>query len=198
MQLAFEGFFNFFRDVFSKLGSVFLEFDIGMSFEIAIDGGCNNLLGGGEAFERFDLGATGFLQILVVVEVEFDLLDSLLGEVFQLLVFVAVVAIVFGNADDFVIDFAVVDEFHDAEDASFHPDAGSERLVGNHEDIEFVAVLIESLWDEAVVAGLRESHGFDAVEHKTSVFAVPFDFVVRSGGDFDDDVEFAFFVIAGG
>ena len=132
MQLAFESLFNFFGDVFSELGSVFLEFDIGMSFEIAINGGCDNFLGGGETFERFDFGATGFFQIFVMIEVKLDLLDGLLGEIFQLLVFVAVVAIVFGDADDFVINFAVVDEFHDAEDASFHPDAGGERLVGNH------------------------------------------------------------------
>ena len=130
-----------------------------------------------------------------MVEVEFDLLDGLLWKVFEFLIFIAVIAVVLWDADDFVVNFAAVDKFHDAENSGFHPDAGSERLVGNHENIEFVAVLVESLRNETIITGLRESHGFDAVEHKTSVLAVPFDFVVRSGGNFDDDVEFAFFVI---
>ena len=131
-----------------------------------------------------------------MVEVEFNLLDGLLWEVFEFLVFVAVVAVVLWNADDLVVNFAAVDKLHDAEDASFHPDAGSERLVGNHENIEFVAVLIESLRNETIIAGLSESHWFDAVKHEASVFAVPFDFVVAASRDFDDDIEFAFFVIA--
>lgn len=70
-----------------------------------------------------------------MIEVIFDLLEGLSWEVFELIIGIAVVAVIFWDADDFIIDFAVINEFHDAEDFGFHPDAGSERLVGNHEDI---------------------------------------------------------------
>ena len=130
-----------------------------------------------------------------MVEVEADLFDELFWQVFESLVFVAVVAVVFGDDDDFVVYFAAVDEFHDAEDAGLEPDASHERLVGDDESVEFIAVFVDSLWDEAVVARLCEGDWFNAVEHEASVFAVPFDFVVRAGWDFDDDVEFAFFVV---
>ena len=67
-----------------------------------------------------------------MIEVILDLLQGLGGKVFEFVVDITVVAVVFWDADDFVIDFAVVDEFHNTEDFGFHPDAGGERLVGNH------------------------------------------------------------------
>ena len=130
-----------------------------------------------------------------MVEVEFDLLDGLLWKIFEFLIFIAVIAVVCGNADDFVVNFAAVDEFHDAEDFGLHPNPGGERLVSNHENIEFVAVLIESLRNETIITGLGESDWLDTVKHEASVFAVPFDFMIAASRDFDDDVEFAFFVI---
>ena len=79
-----------------------------------------------------------------------------------------------------------------------HPDAGSERLVGDHQDIELVAVFVESLRDEPIVTRLGKGHRLDAVEHETSVLAVPFDFMIATSRDFDDDVELALFIIPRG
>ena len=113
-----------------------------------------------------------------MVEVELDLLDSLGWQIFEFLIHVAIIAVVCRNADNFVVNFAVVDKLHNAEDASFHPNAGGERLVGNHKNVKFVAILVEGLGDEAVVAGLRKGDRFDAVKHEASVLAIPFNFVI--------------------
>ena len=169
-----------------------------MGFDIAGDGVSDDFFRGLDVGEFFDFCGARFLQIFVVVEVEFNLFDELFWQIFEGLVFVTVVAVVRGDDDDFVVNFAAVDEFHDAEDASFEPDAGGQRLVGDDEGVEFVAVFVDGLRDEAVVAGLGEGDRFDAIEREASVFAVPFDFVVAAGRDFDDDVEFAVFVIAWG
>ena len=151
-----------------------------------------------ETSEFLDFGCARLLEILVVVEVEVDLLDEALRQVFEGLVLVAVVAVVGRNGNDFVIDFAVVDEFHDAEDASDGIDAGRERLVSNQENVELIAVFVQSLRDEAVVGRFCESNRLDAVEHEASVLAIPFDFVVRTGRNLDNDVDFAVLVVARG
>ena len=169
-----------------------------MGVDVAGDGVGDDLFRSFDVGEFFDFGGAWLLQVFIVVKVEADLFDELFWQVFEGLVFVAVVAVVFGNDDDFVVDFAAVNEFHDAEDAGFEPDAGRERLVGDDEGVEFVAVFVDGLWDEAVVAGFGEGDGFNAVEHEAGVVAVPFNFVVAAGRDFDDDVELAIFVIAGG
>ena len=176
----------------------FAGFHFWVSLSVAGDRSGDDFLCSGDVGEFFDFGGAGFFEVFVVVEVEFNLFDELFWQVFECLVFVAVVAVVFGNDDDFVVDFAAVDEFHDAKNAGFEPNTGGQRLVGNDEGVKFVAVFVNRLRDEAVVARLREGDGLDAVEHEAGVFAVPFNFVVAAGRDFDDDVEFAFFVIAGG
>lgn len=162
----------------------------------ALDGFFDDVFGFVEAGEFFNFGGAWFFQIFVMIEVEFDLLNKLLWQIFESLIFVAVVSVVFWDADNLVIDFVRINKFHDAEDASFHPDAGSERLVSNHEDIELVAIFIDGLRNEAIIARLGKSHRFDAVEHETSVFAVPFNLVIATGGNFDNDIQATVFVIA--
>ena len=95
-----------------------------MSFDVADDGVLDDLFCGLDVGEFPNLGCSRFFEVFVVVEVEADLFDELFWQVFEGLIFVAVVAVVFGDDDDFIVDFAAVDEFHDAEDASFEPDAG--------------------------------------------------------------------------
>ena len=133
-----------------------------------------------------------------MVKVELDLFQSLLWQIFERVVAVSVVAVVGWDADDFIINFAAVDEFHNAKDFGFHPNAGGERLVGNHENVEFVAVFIDSLWNKTVVAWFGKSHWLNAVEHKASVLAIPFDFMIAASRDFNDDVQFAIFIIPWG
>lgn len=108
----------------------------------ALDGFLNNRFGFVDTLETFDFGGAWFFEVLVVVEVVFDLLERLLGQIFERFVGIAIVAVIFGDTDDLVVDFIAVDEFHDAEDFGLHPDAGSERLVGNHEDVKLVAVFV--------------------------------------------------------
>lgn len=52
-----------------------------MRLEITIDRSGDDLLGGSEAFERFDFGGAGFLEVFVMIEMKFDLLDGLFREI---------------------------------------------------------------------------------------------------------------------
>lgn len=164
---------------------------------IAFDGIFNDLFGDFSVFKGFDFGGAGFLEIFVVVKMELNLFQGLSWEILESIVSVAIIAVVGWDADDLVVYLAAIDEFHDAEDFGFHPDAGGERLVGNHQYVKLVAVFVESLRDKAVVTWLSKSHWLDTVEHEASVFAVPFDFMIAAGRDFDHDVKFAIFVITG-
>lgn len=98
----------------------------------ARDGVFDDLFRFVEASEFFDFGAAGFLEVLVVVKVELDLLQKLLWEILESLVAITTVAIVGRNGDDFIVDFTAVDELHDAEDASLCVDSGRQGLVSNH------------------------------------------------------------------
>ena len=120
---------------------------------------------------------------------EFDLFDELRRQVGQRFDGVAGLAVIGGNADDFVIDFAVIDEFHHANDARLQVHAGRQRGVGDDERVQFVTVFVERLWDEAVVGGLGEDERLDAVKHQRADFAFPLDFVVGACRDFDNDVD---------
>ena len=161
----------------------------------ASDSVLDDLFGFVDTVKTADFGGAGLFEVFVVVEMELDLFDEFLGEVVEGFVDVAVVAVVGGDGDDFVVDFAVVREFHDAEDAGFDDEAHWEWVVGDEEDVEFVAVFVESLRDEAVVGGLGEDFVFDAVECEIADFAVPFDLVIAADGDFDYDVGGAVFVV---
>lgn len=138
----------------------------------------DDLFGGVDVLKAFNGGGAGFFEVFVVVEMLFDLIEELFGEVGEGLDGIAGMAVVDGDGDDFVVNFAVVDKFHDADDTSGSVDAGGEGVVSEEEDVEFVAVLIEGLGDEAVVAGFGVNHGFDAVKHEAGAVAVPFDFLV--------------------
>ena len=124
-----------------------------------------------------------------MVEVKFDLFDELRGQVGKGLDGVAGLAVVGGDADDFVIDFAVIDEFHHADDARFEIDAGRQRGVGDDERVQLVAVFVQRLRDEAVVGRLGEDERLNAVQHQGAHFALPLDFVVGACRDFDNDVD---------
>ena len=52
--------------------------------------------------------------------------------------------------------------------------------------------------NEAVIGRFGEDGGFDTVELECGQFAVPFDFVVATGGDFVDNVDDAAVHVAGG
>ena len=105
-----------------------------------------------------------FFQVFVVVEVELDLFDQLLRQIGQSFVGVAVVAVIGWNADDFVVYFAVVNEFHHADNACFQENTGCQRLLGNQQYVQFVAVFVQSLRNEAVVGRFGENCRFNAVE----------------------------------
>ena len=77
-----------------------------------------------------------------MVEVELDLFDQLLRQICQSFVGVAIVTVVGRNADDFVVNFAVVNEFHHADNARFQEYAGCQRLFGNEQHVQFVAVFV--------------------------------------------------------
>lgn len=164
----------------------------------ALDSIGDNLFGRIEPLEALDHGRARFFEVFVMIEMELDLFDELSGQIFERLNSVAVIAVVGRNGDNLVVDFIAVDEFHNTKNTGFSIDAGGEGLIGDHEDVEFVAIFVESLRDEAIIGRLGKGHWFNAVEHKTSVFAVPLDFVVGTGWDFDNDVDFAIFVIARG
>lgn len=119
-----------------------------------------------------------------MVEVELDLFDELLRQIGQSFVGVAVIAVVGRYADDFVVHFAVVDEFHHADNARFQEYAGCQRLFGNEQHVQFIAVFVQSLGDEAVVGRFGEDGGFDAVELECGEFAAPLDFVVAAAWGF--------------
>ena len=115
-----------------------------------------------------------------MVEVELDLLDQLLRQISKGFVGVAVVTVVGGDADDFVVHFAVIDKLHHTDDARFQEDACRQGLFGNQQYVQFVAILVQGLRDEAVVGRFGENRGFDAVKLECAEAAVPFDFVVTS------------------
>ena len=146
--------------------------------------------------ETLYMSRARFLEILVVVEVEFDLLEPALWQIFESLNGIAIVAIVIDNRDNLVVNFPVVLELHYAENTSSEVNTGRKWLIGHNEHIELIAVLIERLWDEAVVARLCKCDWLNAVEHKASALAVPFNLMIATGWDFDNNINRTFFIIS--
>lgn len=113
-----------------------------------------------------------------MIEMLFNLVEELFWKVFKGVNCVTGVAVVGNNSHDFVVNFAIVNKFHNAENFGGSVDAGSKRLVGDKKYIKFVAIFVEGLRNETIIAGFSINDGFDAVKHKTGIFAVPFNFMI--------------------
>ena len=128
---------------------------------------------------------------------KFNLLDQLRRQIGQGIVGIAAVAVVGGHAHDFVVHFAIVHKFHHADHFGFEKNAGGQRLLGNQQHIQLVAVFIQRLRDKAVVGGLGENGRLHAVELESRQFAVPLDFVAAAGRNFVNHIDDAAVHIAG-
>ena len=133
-----------------------------------------------------------------MIEVEFNLLNQAFRQIFERFNRVTIITVISDYGDNLIVNFTIVDEFHDTENFRLGINTGRKWLVGNQQNVKLIAILIQSLRNKAIVARLRKSNRLNPVEHEASIFAVPLDFVVAASRNLDDDVNFTIFVIPRG
>ena len=95
-----------------------------------------------------------------------------------------------------VIYFAVINEFHYTKNASFYINASRKWLFSNYKYVELITILIKSLWNKTVVARLRKCHWLNAVKHKASALAIPFNLLIATSWNLNNYVNISVFIIS--
>ena len=93
------------------------------------------------------------------------------------------------NADQLGVLAGLVLHVQHADGAGFHPHAGIDRILEQHEGVERIAVAAERVGHEAVVGGIRRGGEQPAVEEDAAVLVVDLVLVAAAAGDLDDDVD---------
>ena len=134
-------------------------------------------------------GRAGLFQVFVMIEMEFDLFDQLRRQIGQCFDFIARIAVVRRHHHHFVIHLAVIDKLHNANNARLHINTGRQRIFGDNQSIQLIAVLVQCLRNETVIGGFCENLRLNAVQLHHRQFSVPFDFVRAAFGNFHHHVD---------
>src|SRR4051812_18465119 len=122
---------------------------------VALDGLVDNASGDLALLPTYNLDAPSF-QVLVYMEEVLHFLQVMLGEVRNVEVFV-IVRIVTGHRENLVVGFSPIEHFQNAKRTAVDLTSGKRRLVEVNEDIEWIPVLMQPPWNQAVIA--RIVHG---------------------------------------
>jgi len=163
---------------------------------VAREGFFDDVHGGVGGADVFDLDLFAF-ELLVVLEETLQDEHAVRRKVASFDV-LAKFGVVGGHGDDFVVAGAAVDHGHDADGAGFDEGKRLDGFLAEDEDVERVVVFGVGLRDEAVVGGIEDRGVNDAVNFEQTGGFVEFVFYVGTEGDFDDGLEIAGELLAGG